>query len=436
MIDRGDKTKINNLKSRNGSSGRSFDLKSSFKGALPQLPVIRWNKGQSTGVLECQRALYTQVTREEGEIGTMFMEGKKPSYPTQKQSQEFIDEFEAEAKEWDDSFTREKERYASDYELAESNGPGELADFTHQNPQPKKEKFDRHGLKMKRLESDIKVAIDWERDIKRKKRPVYATIWGQLDPDSIAEIRKHQDFDRAETEGCPLTLWNIIMKTHVTEIAGTGADNAATLLEQYNTVYQSRQESLVDFRQRFDQACTRMVAAGATEPKEDLKAVQFMRKLDRGRYTGYVEAIDTSVAISAGKVKAPDTVDQVQEGATAYERFRLKSKRPEDREKPTGHQVFFVHNEKGKSSKGKEAMSKFKNNKKPEKSKDKGDKRGHDKGSNDQEQTSKKLKSNQDRPGPKCKFCHEIGHWIQDCARLEASSAKLRKLDEELQNEE
>ena len=113
------------------------------------------------------------------------------------------------------------------------------------------------------------------------KQRIYGLIMSALDQDGLQAVKSDPDFKEAKSEGCPLSLLNIVQKTHVTEIGLVGAKNDAfarvSALETLFAIRQKHGQSLLNYKESFQLALLRLEALKCTNiPRGEEIASRFM----------------------------------------------------------------------------------------------------------------------------------------------------------------
>ena len=225
-----------------------------FTSPIPELEVLRFETGDSSNLIIWTKKLSTYAIRTFGQLGQIFETG----------NYWVPDEIEEPAP---NAFEFERDPYG----------------------------FARK-IHLRLLEEREKLIYEM-----RMKRPqLYAVIWGQLSFESQEQVRTDPDFDEANAEKDPLLLYQIVRRTH---IAGRIVDAITTRYnarESYKKLRQGANESIHSFKERFDAAVEVLQNAGVNQLEEQDYAVDFMRKLDRGRFSHMIVDLENNLLKGAG----------------------------------------------------------------------------------------------------------------------------------------
>ncbi len=93
----------------------------------------------------------------------------------------------------------------------------------------------------------------WE-DMLNNRAKLYALIWQYLSQESIAEVKRHQDFEVIQANRDVQRLWKIIEETHkVFTISHIAAIiKKTTTHKEYKLMHQGPYESIITYKERFD----------------------------------------------------------------------------------------------------------------------------------------------------------------------------------------
>ena len=105
-------------------------------------------------------------------------------------------------------------------------------------------------------ESEMKARTKLIANHLEQRTQIYQTIWGQLSVDSKEKIRQSHMYQSAESDANgrpdPLELWRIIARTHLVRSTGNIVLDRIEAKTTYDRIRQGYNESLGDFKLRFD----------------------------------------------------------------------------------------------------------------------------------------------------------------------------------------
>ena len=132
---------------------------------------------------------------------------------------------------------------------------------------------------------------------RRKKRAsqednlpkIFIVAWERMSKESKVALTFDADYRQRMKD--PVLLSEIIKRTHLTGSANT-VDGGKHILEQqirlqaFNNIVQREKETLVDFKERFEDEIQSMKLTGGDRHVSDVRAmaVEFMMRLDKARY--------------------------------------------------------------------------------------------------------------------------------------------------------
>jgi hypothetical protein len=154
-------------------------------------------------------------------------------------------------------------------------------------------------------------------ELERNCSAMFGTIWGQLSDSSIQVITQHHLYEEEELDANrddPLTLWKIITATHVAVGIGREAYDAKNTRKNYAKLEQGPTESLVRFKDRFDNAIEALTVRGLHIPDQDEQAMDFIDKLDPTRYY----ELQVSVANTIAPELLPNSLAEAYRRASTY----------------------------------------------------------------------------------------------------------------------
>jgi len=274
------------------------------------------------------------------------------------------------------------------------------------------EHVDPFGFRKRDYENKMKVRYQIISDMEQDKYPMFNFILQRMSIESIAQVEATTEYAAARTNCDPLTLWNLIARTHQAGVGGGDADEIfLEVLTAFTTVAQGPEESLKSFKSRMDAALDNMAAVKADlVPTPKQQSIQFTKKLDSGRYgemqlqaknasnrkdprayaatlTGaYNAALHTEVLNKKGRFVAAETEYGICASVRVVEPIQTTSK-------TTGR------GRRGGRGRG----------------------GGVSDTSADKEKIVAATQCAQTKKDfiMKCKLCDQDGHWIQDCPKLQ-----------------
>jgi hypothetical protein len=197
----------------------------------------------------------------------------------------------------------------------------ELATFFHTNeyfmvgniefdPLELTEDNDPFGFKKELIKQKYRDREKLQQELQSNSYALFGLIWGQLSESSIQVVTQHTDFDAIrELRDAPLELWRIIVATHVTVGTGQEIFDQAQARKDYAQLRQGNSETLVRFKERFDNCVMALTLRDQHVPSNQIQAIDFIEKLDSVRYSSF-------------QVNIKNTTDQNQLPATLAEAYR------------------------------------------------------------------------------------------------------------------
>jgi hypothetical protein len=169
---------------------------------------------------------------------------------------------------------------------------------------------DPYGLnKATYLEQQNLYMRHWE-DMINNRAKLYALIWQYQSQESIAEVKRHQDFEIIKENRDVQRLWEIIEETHkVFTISRIAAMIKKTFRKEYQLMHQGPYESIITYKEQFD------IALKAYQDQENVNldepdvAKDFFDGLDNARYADFKKLILNGM--TAGSVTQPATLNEM-----------------------------------------------------------------------------------------------------------------------------
>jgi len=134
--------------------------------------------------------------------------------------------------------------------------------------------------------------IEWENEIKahanekvkrkQDKIRLYWLIKGQLSVESLDAVKQHllADWAKLEISRDPLVLWNALKETHTSYSTGLKQADEAKARQMYSGYRQGKDQSLTDFKERYEGILRSMESLGLAIPSEEQQAADFLQKLN------------------------------------------------------------------------------------------------------------------------------------------------------------
>jgi hypothetical protein len=268
---------------------------------------------------------------------------------------------------------------------------------------------DPFGLYADEVKQALKQRREIIKDMEEHSLSMYGLIWGQLSDNSIQTIQRHPDFDAKEIGihcNDPLELWKVITATHVSTSSGDDVFDKHDSRQGYAGLKQEPHETLLQFKERFDDAVTTLELRKEHVPPPEDQAIDFIQKLDPLRYA----AFQLHVRNNAHSEDPPSNL------AEAFRRagtFKVAIVRP--RNDGSAHTVLMANADLVATEEP------------PRRNRDKGNKQGGNKGNKGKKQGGNKGRDNRksdNKPNePKrktvgCYLCKGEDHFAKHCPSL------------------
>lgn len=143
---------------------------------------------------------------------------------------------------------------------------------------------DPHGAKRAIYVERLKMREKAIYEMERNRTSLYAVIWGQLSSESEEAVKQADDWDEIELSKDPLRLYRRVLATHRTANTGFGIQDRLKAREEYFRIRQNSNESISEFKARFDHTLDMFRACGQDAPPDEDLAADFIGKLDNARY--------------------------------------------------------------------------------------------------------------------------------------------------------
>jgi hypothetical protein len=176
---------------------------------------------------------------------------------------------------------------------------------------------DPHGLNLGDLRDARKSRTRKVENMKSDRAGMFAFIMLRLSNESLDAIKLEEGWDEANDEKDPLALWRLIETTHRVGIASRiPAVLKAESRRAYQSCMQSTYESIVKFKERFDDLLANYVEHDNPVMDEDDVAMDFYRALDNSRYASFKTNLVNN--INSGAVEQPATLNEMYTQAAAF----------------------------------------------------------------------------------------------------------------------
>lgn len=146
---------------------------------------------------------------------------------------------------------------------------------------------------------------------------MFAMALKHLSNESLDAVKLQDGWDDADKEKDPLKLWNLIEATHR---VGTTSQIPAWLKSESRRAYQvcaqSAYESIVRFKERFDDLLTNYVEHDNPELSQLDIAMDFYRALDNSRYAAFKTNLVNN--INSGAIEQPANLNEMYTQAGSY----------------------------------------------------------------------------------------------------------------------
>jgi hypothetical protein len=128
---------------------------------------------------------------------------------------------------------------------------------------------------------------------------MFAHTMIHLSEESSAAVKEADDWDEIETEKDPVRLWNRVRATHLTITSSNSELDKLRTRKLYNSLKQSKNESLASFELRTTNALKVLEAVQETEPSAQAQA-----RLDvitqSSKFTDLQKTLENNVILGTG----------------------------------------------------------------------------------------------------------------------------------------
>jgi hypothetical protein len=195
----------------------------------------------------------------------------------------------------------------------------EPADVPDEELEPKNDKF---GIKKALLIKKIGEYTKKLEEDEEKYAQMYSVLWGDMSSASQQLLKAEATFEAIERDCNPIKLVSLVKTTHmcVDNYSQPVIKRGSLLAYYYVQLKQFRNESLTDFRKRFELVIQSFDEAGITDKKPDKAeaAWDFIKRLNEQKYPGIAE--DSEFNINFKMITAPNDLDEAIEYVNRWER--------------------------------------------------------------------------------------------------------------------
>jgi len=193
-------------------------------------------------------------------------------------------------------------------------------------PEPGHNAFDEihdpHGVNKALYVEKLKMREKSIHEMACNRTALYAVIWGQLSSESEEAVKQATNWDDIESSKDPLLLYKRILETHRTANTGFGLQDRRKARNEYHRLHQLADETISEFKARFDHALDVLGACGQNAyPDEDL-AADFIGKLDNARYGTLKTTLENNQMLGSGSY--PKTLVEAFTESSKYEVVQTK----------------------------------------------------------------------------------------------------------------
>ena len=298
-------------------------------------------------------------------------------------------------------------------------------------PVPDAEQFsaanDPLGVKKDALRERIKERAREEEQMRRDRRKLFALMEGNISLHSRQRMERVSTFIEVwRKKDDPLALWKIIKQTHSVGQTGITVEDQQIARERYWSCHMNDNESLSNFKRRFDEIIKQLEDVGLEKPGDEELSSAFLSKLDKSRFAelrsylknrhlvekmtksdNYYDALDT--ASDNGSTTTATDLTRTLAGM-----FELASNFTVVTKNNQVHSAAVFNTTQENSNDG---DNKQKNGGKK--------KKGNSPNNNPTEQSNKKANPEKTVPKGCCYLCKKPGHLLKFCPELEKASKAI-----------
>ena len=176
---------------------------------------------------------------------------------------------------------------------------------------------DPHGLNLSEYKDARKTRLRNMDRMKSDRAGMFAFMMLHLSNESLDAIKLVDDWDEANHEKDPLMLWQLMEATHRVGIdSRIPAVVKAESRRAYQSCAQSAYESIVKFKERFDDLLANYLEYENPEMEDVDVAMDFYRALDNSRYAAFKTNLVNSV--NSGATEQPASLNEMYSQASSY----------------------------------------------------------------------------------------------------------------------
>jgi len=166
---------------------------------------------------------------------------------------------------------------------------------------------DKSGILKTIYIDNLKAYTKKKEKLREKKVATFAFMFGQMTEESKQVCARDPKYDEAILQQSnPLKLWNIIMRTHLSEQTGHSRMNRRVARKAYETLRQDEGETLLNFKRRYEDALKTLKASGESTPSDEDQAIDFLEKLDQNKFAEFGADLHNDAA-NKQEMGVPDT---------------------------------------------------------------------------------------------------------------------------------
>ena len=273
-------------------------------GSIEDIPILEYvhSKG-SSNFYDFKDPFCTYIFRKYGQQGKTFDETSTKLYYPPEIELPVVDLTNKLVQKYDENGNA----------IMKNNGRPLLVQSTDMDPFSRDN--DPHGLILKKYIKEVEQHSSKIREYQNDYISIFYILWGNMSLESKAKAKEIATF--VESERDVFSLWTAIKSTH------RGLDGSNNTMDQqaakshYHKMYQGKNESTSNFRKRFEDSLDQLKASGyAHVPDEAEMALDFLHKLDKGRFANFHKEIKNNKEIL--KIDPPQTVVDVYRMASRY----------------------------------------------------------------------------------------------------------------------
>lgn len=170
---------------------------------------------------------------------------------------------------------------------------------------------------MMTYQEEVKARMKQVIKMKDNRTSMFAFILSTLSEDSEDALKQDADYEEYTAQNDPLRLWKAVVKWHQ---SGTTHQCAAIqkseIRSQYHRMSQMTYESLITFKERFEDKKTAMELSEGSVIAPEVAAMDFMAALDSVRFCEFKADIQNRMVL--GDMEPPSTVTEIYRMVQQY----------------------------------------------------------------------------------------------------------------------